>query len=93
MKITNVRLIQLEGPMRSGLADYLDTRWSKVKKPSPYRDVFCQIETDEGLKGLSFGGSSEIWPVVKANSGEIIGEDPMRTEYIWERLYNRGYHR
>ncbi len=70
MKITNVRLFRLEGPMRSGLADYLDTRWSTVKKPSPYQDVYCEIETDEGLTGLSFGGSSEIWPVVKAIGGK-----------------------
>ena len=94
MKITNVRLFELEGPLRSGLADYYDTRWSAVKPPSsPYRDVFCEIETDEGVTGLSYGGSGEIWPVVRAIGKEIVGEDPLRIEYLWEKLYGRGYHR
>lgn len=73
MKITNVRLFQLEGPLRSGLAHYDDPRFDRgPAKPQPYRDVFCEIETDVGVTGFSFAGSSEIWPVVRSMRGEII---------------------
>src|SRR3954449_5876382 len=47
------------------------------------------IETDEGLTGLSHGGTVET----KALGELLIGEDPIRVEYLWEKLYQSSYHR
>jgi L-rhamnonate dehydratase len=94
MKITNVRLFELEGPLRTGLGHYDDPRFDRgPAKPQPYRDVFFEIETDAGVTGFSFAGNSEIWPVVKTMGREIIGEDPLSIAGIWEKLYSYGYHR
>ena len=94
MKITKVTVFQLEGPPRSGLAHYVDPRFHQAGTPhQPYRDVFCEIETDEGVTGLSYGGTPEVWPVVKVLGQKLIGKDPNATEQIWDELYTNTYHR
>ncbi|HXI18147.1 MAG TPA: enolase C-terminal domain-like protein [Chloroflexota bacterium] len=85
MKITNVRVLQLEGRARSGLALYEIERGGRpAGHVTPHRWTFTQIETDEGLIGLTHGGSAET----KAAGRLIIGEDPTRIEYLWEKLYD-----
>jgi galactonate dehydratase len=56
---------------------------------TPYRGAFTQVETDEGITGLSYGGTAET----KALGELLIGEDPIRVEYLWEKLYQAAYHR
>jgi L-alanine-DL-glutamate epimerase-like enolase superfamily enzyme len=90
MKIAAVRVFELEGPPRSGLALYEISRGGLAPyQATPYRQMFTEIETDGGVTGLIHGGSAEI----KALGQSIIGEDPMRVEHIWERFYTRSYHR
>lgn len=84
VKITNVRVLQLEGRPRSGLALYEIARGGRAAGEStPHRWTFTQIETDEGLIGLTHGGSADV----KAAGRLLIGEDPTRIEYLWEKLY------
>jgi L-rhamnonate dehydratase len=90
MKITGVRVFELEGPPRSGLALYETERGGLAPyEVSPYRHGFTQIETDEGLTGLSYGGSA----AVKALGQAWIGADPLGYEDLWERLYSGTYYR
>ncbi len=90
MKVTRVRVFELEGVARSGSAVYEIARAGlPANDASPYRAWFTQIETDEGLTGLSHGGSPEI----KALGELLVGEDPIRVEYLWEKLYQSSYHR
>ena len=90
MRITEVRVFELEGPMRTGMALYETQRDGLApNEPSPYRHRFTQIETDEGLMGLSYGGSAEV----KAIGRQLIGQDPLRVEYLWEMLYSGTYYR
>ncbi|MBV9353968.1 MAG: hypothetical protein JO023_00435, partial [Chloroflexi bacterium] len=90
MKVTRVRVFQVEGEARSGTAIYEIPRDGlPAHDAGPYRAWFTQIETDEGLTGLSQGGSAEV----KALGELLIGEDPMRVEYLWEKLYQSSYHR
>jgi L-rhamnonate dehydratase len=90
MKITHVRVFELEGPMRSGLALYETMRGGLFPlQATPYRHRFTEIETDEGVTGLSYGGSTEI----KALGQTLIGEDPFAYEYNWEKLYSSTYFR
>ena len=90
MKITRVRVFQLEGEARAGLALYEIPRGGlAANEVTPHRYTFTQVETDDGLTGLSYGGSGEI----KALGELLIGEDPIRVEYLWEKLYQSSYHR
>ncbi len=85
MKITNVRVFQLEGRPRSGLALYEIPRGGNAANAAtPHRWTFTEIETDSGLTGLTHGGS----PETKAAGRLLLGEDPTRIEYLWEKLYN-----
>jgi L-alanine-DL-glutamate epimerase-like enolase superfamily enzyme len=88
VKITAVRVFRVEGGERSGEALYETARGGlRPNEPGPYRGVFTQIETDEGLTGLSYGGS----PGIKEAGQLLVGEDPIRNEYLWERLHGRLY--
>jgi L-alanine-DL-glutamate epimerase-like enolase superfamily enzyme len=90
MKITGVRVFEVEGEERSGLAIYEIARAGlAANEVTPYRGTFTQVETDEGITGLSHGGTVET----KALGDLLIGEDPMRVEYLWEKLYQAAYHR
>lgn len=90
MKITKVRVFELVGGERFGEALFEMDHPYLGKKSSwnnNFRQYFTEIETDEGICGLSPGGSLDVKQL-----GEIlIGEDPMRIEYLWERLYTAKY--
>jgi L-alanine-DL-glutamate epimerase-like enolase superfamily enzyme len=84
VKITAVNVFVLEGRMRQGLALYEIARGGRPPGvATPHRWTFTEIHTDAGLVGLSHGGS----PDVKAAGRLLIGEDPRRIEYLWEKLY------
>jgi L-alanine-DL-glutamate epimerase-like enolase superfamily enzyme len=90
MKITNVKVFELEGPPRSGLALYETERGGLApNQATPYRHTFTEIETDQGITGLSYGGSAEV----KTLGQRLIGQDPLAVEHIWEQLYTRAYYR
>jgi L-rhamnonate dehydratase len=87
VKITNVRVFELEGPPRSGLAVYETSYRGTPSQVTPYRQRFTEIETDQGVTGLALGGSD----AVKELGQRLIGEDPRRVEYLWDRIYTRAY--
>jgi len=64
-------------------------RRPRPERGTPYKGTFTQVETDEGITGLSHGGTVET----KALDELLIGEDPIRVEYLWEKLYQSSYHR
>ena len=77
MKISNIRAIPINSGQ--GSRNYL----------------FVKVETDEGLYGL---GEAGITGKELATSGAIQhfdhvlrGEDPMRIEHIWQRLFRGGF--
>jgi L-rhamnonate dehydratase len=90
MKITAVDVFRVEGATRTGLAVYETARGGLAPgEATPYRETFTQIRTDEGLTGLTQGGSAEV----KAAGQLLIGEDPLAVEALWEKLFHHGYHR
>ncbi|MCC7372447.1 MAG: mandelate racemase/muconate lactonizing enzyme family protein [Chloroflexi bacterium] len=90
MKITRVRVFEVEGEERSGMAIYEIARQGlQANEAGPFRQVYTQIETDEGITGLSSGGTVETLALGQL----LIGEDPVRVEYLWEKLYQNAYHR
>ncbi len=88
MKITAVRVLELHGPARSAQAIYEVARGGLAPgQVTNHRQVFTQIETDEGVTGLAVGGSADV----KALGQTLIGEDPMAVEKLWEQLFTGGY--
>ena len=45
------------------------------------------VETDAGITGIGEGGSPDL---LKQLAGLIIGENPLRTEHLWQLMF-RGY--
>jgi len=88
MKITDVRVFELEGAERSGPSLYEIPRGGLApNEVSPYRQTFTEIVTDEGVTGLCPGGSA----ATKSVGRQLIGDDPTCTERIWEKLTTRPF--
>ncbi len=76
MKITNIECLPVQAPGRT-LVPVL-------------------VETDEGIIGVGEAGLQRRW---KAIIGAIdhmkqwlIGQDPMRIEYLWQRMFRGGFY-
>lgn len=61
------------------------------------RWCFVEIETDAGLTGwgepVIEGKAATVKACVEEMSAQLIGEDPMRIEDIWSKLYRSGFYR
>lgn len=61
------------------------------------RNIFCKINTDEGVygygeAGVSFNtGSDSVAEMIKDYAKQIIGMDPIAHEVIWDKLFNNSY--
>jgi galactonate dehydratase len=65
---------------------------------SPGRDyVFVKILTDEGLHGWGEGTlemkQGTVAAAVRDLQGILLGEDPTRIDYLWQRMYRHGFWR
>lgn len=56
---------------------------------------FVVVETDEGITGLGEGGITWREPAmagfVEALTPSLLGENPMRTEHLWQVMYRCGF--
>jgi len=90
MKITEIKVYELIGDKRDGIAvfetdhPYLSL---SVNGVDCYRQWFTEIVTDENISGVCIGGSADVLALGK----NLVGEDPLRTEYLWEKLYHSQY--
>jgi L-alanine-DL-glutamate epimerase-like enolase superfamily enzyme len=58
--------------------------------------VVILVETDEGLTGVGEAGLQRRWKAI-AGAAEhlkrwLIGQDPMRSEYLWQRMFRGGFY-
>ncbi len=84
MKITNVITHVLEAPLSQPFAysrAWYDTRTA----------MLVEIETDAGLVGWGecYGPARITAAVVNSVAPWLIGEDPLRTDYLWQMIYAR----
>ena len=84
MKITNVRTHVLEAALSQPFAysrAWYDTRTASL----------VEIETDTGLTGWGecYGPARMTSAVVAAIAPWLIGEDPLRTDALWQMVYAR----
>ncbi len=47
-------------------------------------EIIVAVDTDAGLTGWGQGGSPDL---IRYPAGRLIGEDPFRIEYHWQRMY------
>ncbi len=80
MKITDVKLSDPVYVSSRQMGDAINT------VPASRPLTFLQVFTDEGITGISPGGgmAAFIEGVLKPY---VIGEDPLNTERIWEKMY------
>ena len=57
------------------------------------RQVYLQVETDEGLTGLAGPISSGIARIILSElEGLLLGEDPRAVELLWDKMYRMAVH-
>ena len=86
MKITAVRVLAMSDPVPPEHRHRTDLG-TKVKSDS----AIILVETDEGLTGMgaALGNPLVIAAIVEHELGpQIVGEDPLFSERIYEKLYN-----
>lgn len=86
MKITRVRAVPLSDPVPQERQHRTDLG-TKIKSDS----VLVFVETDEGLTGVgaSLGSPPTIASIVEHDlAPALIGEDPMYSELLYEKMYN-----
>jgi L-alanine-DL-glutamate epimerase-like enolase superfamily enzyme len=47
-------------------------------------EIIVAVDTDAGITGWGQGGSPDL---IRYPAGRLIGEDPFRIEYHWQRMY------
>ena len=65
---------------------------------SPGRDyVFVKVQTDEGIHGWGEGTlemkQGTVVAAVRDLEGFVLGEDPTRIDFLWQRMYRQGFWR
>ena len=57
---------------------------------------FVVVETDEGISGLGAGGLGgrelAMQGAIEHFKPQLIGQDPFRTEHIWQQLFRGGFY-
>jgi D-galactarolactone cycloisomerase len=84
MKITNVLTHVLEAPLSQPFA--YSRAWYDKRTA-----MLVEIETDAGLVGWGecYGPARITEAVVKSVAPWLIGEDPLRTDFLWQMIYAR----
>jgi galactonate dehydratase len=76
MKITRVRVYNPTNT--SGRSGWLN-----------HSAIVVTVETDAGITGVGQGGTRDM---IQDCAGAIIGQDPFRTEYLWQRMYRGTFY-
>lgn len=72
---------------------YYRTPTDAAGRPNVHQPTFNQsthvvmVDTDAGITGIGEGGDPDM---MEQLAGQLIGEDPFRTERLWQIMY-RGY--
>jgi len=86
VKITDVRTVLLTAPIPA------ERRWrSDFGSNTKFHAAIVVVETDEGIIGYgeAKGEALAIKTIVESRlKPALIGEDPTRVEYLWEKLYS-----
>jgi galactonate dehydratase len=76
IKITKVRVYNPTGT--SGTSGWLN-----------HSAIIVTIETNAGITGVGQGGTKDM---IEDCAGAVIGQDPFRIEYLWQRMYRGTFY-
>jgi L-alanine-DL-glutamate epimerase-like enolase superfamily enzyme len=76
LAITRIRIFNPTGT--TGLSGWLNQS-----------EIIVAIDTDAGITGIGQGGTRDI---LRDAAGVLIGKDPFRTEYLWQRMYRSTFY-
>ncbi|TFH06353.1 MAG: mandelate racemase/muconate lactonizing enzyme family protein [Spirochaetales bacterium] len=84
MKITNVRVIdvplgKLERPF-----------WNSIVTTTSRGGALVRVETDEGIVGTAPARGGSRGMIEGAIRAKLLEEDPLRTGYLWDKMYMGG---
>lgn len=88
MKIVDVSVRSFKFPPPKVLREPF---FNSILYNSPSKDRWAsitQVTTDEGVAGFWPGGNREV--IERSIGPKLIGEDPMRLEHIWHKMYMGG---
>ncbi len=58
--------------------------------------VVVLVQTDEGLVGVGEAGLQRRWKAIQGAVDHLkqwlVGQDPMRIEYLWQRMFRGGFY-
>jgi L-alanine-DL-glutamate epimerase-like enolase superfamily enzyme len=57
---------------------------SDMSGPLGLSEIIVAVDTDAGITGYGQGGTADL---LRYASSLLIGQDPFRTEYLWQRMY------
>jgi galactonate dehydratase len=86
MEITKLELIGVSfGPLGRPF-------WNSIIKTSNSGAGRLEIHTDEGVVGMAPCGAGEVNKahILGSISKKLVGEDPMRIDHLWDRMYMGG---
>jgi L-alanine-DL-glutamate epimerase-like enolase superfamily enzyme len=86
MKITKLELIGVSfGPLERPF-------WNSIIKTSSSGGGRLEIHTDEGVVGMAPCGAGAVnrAHILGPISRKLVGEDPMRIDHLWDRMYMGG---
>lgn len=76
LKIRRIRIFNPTGT--SGLSGWLNQS-----------EIIVAVDTDAGVTGIGQGGTRDL---LRDAAGVLIGKDPFRTEYLWQRMYRSTFY-
>jgi L-alanine-DL-glutamate epimerase-like enolase superfamily enzyme len=76
LKIAKVRVYNPTG--KSGISGWIN-----------HSAIVVAVETDAGITGIGQGGTKDL---IQDCAGAIIGQDPFRTEFLWQRMYRGTFY-
>ena len=76
LKITRIRIFNPTN--NTGLSGWLNQS-----------EIIAAVDTDAGITGIGQGGTRDL---LRDAAGVLIGKDPFRTEYLWQRMYRSTFY-
>jgi L-alanine-DL-glutamate epimerase-like enolase superfamily enzyme len=84
MKITDVKLTSISlGPLEKPF-------WNSIKRTASQSWARVEIYTDEGVVGMAPAEPGSRPFIEGSIKKKLLGEDPMRTDYLWQKMYMGG---
>jgi L-alanine-DL-glutamate epimerase-like enolase superfamily enzyme len=76
LKVTRIRIFNPTND--TGLSGWLNQS-----------EIVVAVDTDAGITGIGQGGTRDL---LRDAGGVLIGKDPFRTEYLWQRMYRSTFY-